>query len=194
MKTITLTCNSCDATFQKAKNEYTRRLKLDPENARFYCSLSCAGKQNAYHLQGRNPFVAGTEHHNKALAAASMKNTKYFGITKCLSRMLRSCRQRKKECTLTIEYLTDLWETQNGRCRLSNIPLDLYSSSYINMPSIDRIDSTLGYIESNIQFVSCAINLAKSNMSNDDALKLLDLICEHYPPNSDVSTETETGG
>lgn len=46
------------------------------------------------------------------------------------------------------------------------------------MPSVDRIDSTLGYVSGNIQFVSCALNLAKSTMSNDDALELIRLIRE----------------
>lgn len=41
-----------------------------------------------------------------------------------------------------------------------------------NSPSIDRIDSTKGYTEDNVQWVIWVVNDAKSNMSMDDFLGL----------------------
>ena len=193
MSKTSITCEQCGIAFDKRTADYNKQRRKNPD-CKFYCTLSCHGKRNANHLHGLHSFTDYPEKQQRASAKSVIVNKKYFGRDLPLSTLLRKCRNRGREFNLTIEILAKIWDAQNERCALSNIPLDLYSSSYINMPSIDRIDSTLGYIESNIQFVSCAINLAKSNMSNDDALKLLDLICEHYPPNSDVSTETETGG
>lgn len=180
MKTTTLTCNSCDTQFEKPTKEVQRRLKNDPTNDRFYCSLSCSGKQNAAHLRGRCPFVKGGYHHKKAVEAAAVANTKYFGIAKNLAKILRSCRKRKKECGISVDYLMDVWEAQGGRCALSRIPLDFEAIDYIQQPSVDRIDSTKGYTSGNVQFVSCALNLAKSNMADDRMHELLRLICDNY--------------
>ena len=180
MKTTSIMCDRCGATFEKRTADYNKERRKNPE-CKFFCTLSCHGKRNVSHLKGLSSFADNPDLQKKALAAASVKNTKYVGDDKIFARLIRKCKQREKDYDLTLDFLKTLWNAQHGKCALSSIPLDLYSNSLIDMPSIDRIDSAVGYIQGNVQFVSCAINFAKSNMSNDDALKLLQLICEHYP-------------
>lgn len=62
---------------------------------------------------------------------------------------------------LTDEILEDMFIKQNGRCYISNIPLLLQSNNW-NSLSIDRIDSTEGYIINNVILVIQFINTAKN--------------------------------
>lgn len=79
------------------------------------------------------------------------------------------------------EYLKDLWEAQAGRCALTNIPL-MHGGNNLNLKaSLDRKDSSIGYVKGNVQFVSCAINYAKSSESDSVIHDLVRLLFEHYP-------------
>lgn len=70
------------------------------------------------------------------------------------------------EFTLTKEYWNTLWE-QTIYCPYLLIVLDKFPSKgttrNLRQISIDRIDSSKGYIEDNIQFVSYAANVMKAN-------------------------------
>lgn len=93
---------------------------------------------------------------------------------------LRLARRRKKEFNLTQEILEKQWELQNGMCVYSKVKLVHYSyklkSDKIYTASVDRIDSSKGYIEGNVQFVSQAINYMKGTMSHEETLLLCDII------------------
>lgn len=178
---IEVKCNSCDIIVLKLKKEVNRQRKKNP-NANFYCSLSCSGKQNASHLAGRYPFVAGSPQHAKALEAAKQKNTKYTGVLKFVAETLKRVRRRDPSHNLTVEYLLDLWDGQHERCAISNIPIQIDAIDYVQMASLDRIDSEKGYVQGNVQYVSCSINFAKSTMSDTRVEQFLRLICENYKP------------
>ena len=42
--------------------------------------------------------------------------------------------------------------------------------------SLDRKDSSKGYIEGNVQFVSCALNYAKNSSDDSSVVELISLI------------------
>lgn len=73
---------------------------------------------------------------------------------------------------IDFDYLWNLWEVQQGRCALTG----LYLGHRFNAPlavSIDRKDSSLGYVPGNVQLVCQWVNKAKGNMANDDFKALL---------------------
>lgn len=83
-------------------------------------------------------------------------------------------RSKKKnlEFNLTIEYLKSIYP-KNNMCPLLNIPLDWKSSyKHPNTPSLDRIDSSKGYIKGNVQWVSWRANQLMSNATPDELLML----------------------
>jgi len=83
-------------------------------------------------------------------------------------------RSKKKnlEFNLTIEYLKSIYP-KNNMCPLLNIPLDWQSShKHPNTPSLDRIDSSKGYIKGNVQWVSWRANQLMSNATPDELLML----------------------
>lgn len=75
---------------------------------------------------------------------------------------------------ITKEYLWKLFLKQDKKCALSNINLIL--SNQNNTASVDRIDSSLGYIEGNVQFVHKDINMMKRNYDQNYFINLCKLV------------------
>jgi hypothetical protein len=87
------------------------------------------------------------------------------------------CRKKGRIFEIDLKYILDMLEQQNHRCKLTNIKL-----THVVGPkcvSIDRIDSSLGYIKGNIQLVYAGINLAKKDYSNDEIITLVKEIKNH---------------
>lgn len=173
-----ISCSGCSAIFTKIRKEHDRQVRSGRKY--FFCSRRCFGKN-----KGKNNLNDGnrlSEHMSQMQKLAATTNTKYFGEDKAFAEILRRVRQRKKEHDLDLEFLRDLWTKQAGRCRLTNIPLVLESRDPVVRASLDRIDSKLGYVEGNVQFVSCSINWAKNSGTNEDVRRLVQLIVEASNP------------
>jgi len=100
---------------------------------------------------------------------------------KYILRMLN--RPNRKPCNLTIEDLKEVWEETHGVCPYTKIKLILPIGSTnpnpaisYKMASVDRIDSSKGYLKGNIQYVSRNINLAKGILSHQQMLDFINLI------------------
>lgn len=80
-----------------------------------------------------------------------------------------------------VPYLMDLWNKQEGKCAISNIPMTyvLYDGHNNTNVSIDRIDSLKGYTKSNIQLVCCIINKMKLDMTIKDLVYYCNKILTH---------------
>ncbi len=85
---------------------------------------------------------------------------------------------------VSIDDLKEIWDTQLGICEFSGVQLEL--SSYKNIiknqiytASLDRIDSSKGYIKGNIRWVSRSINYMKNDMTDEMVWELCDLIKEN---------------
>ena len=85
-------------------------------------------------------------------------------------------KKRNKLGDLTLEDLKEQWEKQSGICPYTGINLILPSVTKeytkINLASLDRIDSSKGYIEGNIQWVHKDVNWMKQDYSNDYFLNM----------------------
>lgn len=79
-------------------------------------------------------------------------------------RRAAKARARKKglELDISIDWLMDRLAEQNYLCVKTGIPLVLEPVMGPWSPSLDRIDSTLGYVEDNIQIVCYMYNTAKN--------------------------------
>jgi hypothetical protein len=69
--------------------------------------------------------------------------------------------------TITCEDLYGKWVEQEGRCRYTGWRLKLMDDA-----SVDRIDSTHGYVLGNIQWVHKDVNKAKMALREDDFISL----------------------
>jgi hypothetical protein len=107
--------------------------------------------------------------------------------------------RRKIAFDLTPEFLWELYLKQDGRCALTNIPLTLdclirnnnVDWKYITA-SLDRIDNTKPYIESNVWWVHKTVNRLKNNYSLEELLYWSKLLLEkHGNPDPSVANEIE---
>ena len=83
---------------------------------------------------------------------------------------------------ITKEYLWDLYIKQNKKCALSGIDIYLASSSVNkkeNTASVDRIDSSKGYIPDNVQWVHKKINKMKLDYSQNYFIELCGLVAKN---------------
>lgn len=124
----------------------------------------------------------------------NLNNTYYVRYPeKIFSYFLRNCRKRYKECTLTLSDLQAQWDKQNGICPYSGIKLNIptYKKNHNNpiyTASVDRIDSSEGYIPGNIQFVSTCINYMKNTMSDSDTRLMCKYIAEYFYSEGTISS------
>ncbi len=83
--------------------------------------------------------------------------------------------RKRKEFDLTYDYLYDVWDKQNGLCAFSGVPLN-NEANHNEAGSLDRIDSSIGYIEGNVQFVCAIVNRMKQELPDQDFLRFCELI------------------
>jgi hypothetical protein len=96
-------------------------------------------------------------------------------------------RQTKKEVekewtqdkSLLIEYLKMLYEKQNKICPLSKQPMVIERNSP-NSPSVDRIDSTKGYIKGNIQITCVWANRMKFDLPIDEFIDKIEILHKSF--------------
>lgn len=94
---------------------------------------------------------------------------------------------RKLEFNLNFE--TVLAGVKAGRCAVSGIPFDMRQKPYggLDFPfraSLDRIDNTIGYLDSNVQVTAKIYNQCKYVWNDEDVLHFAASIMEqHYVKN-----------
>lgn len=81
-----------------------------------------------------------------------------------------NAKDRKLDFDLDLEYLWNLFLSQNRKCALSG--LDIYLNEKCDekkykTATLDRIDSKLGYIKGNVQWLHRDVNKIKSNLPED---------------------------
>lgn len=82
-----------------------------------------------------------------------------------------SVRKRGLECSVNAEYLWNLFESQDGKCAYTGLPIELNKNA-----SLDRIDSSTGYIPGNVHWVLWDINRMKWNIPHQDFIQLCWLV------------------
>lgn len=148
-KTIQLTCFHCDKVFDKELKEFKRQQKVDPDH-KFYCSLTCSNS----------------------------KLDEYSSFRGFVSTAKRNAKNKKLEFDLDVDYIKQLWENQNGKCFYTGLPMLLAAHNHLkefkpDYASLDRIDSSKGYIKGNVKFVCLSINYAKNSFSEEDFVGFL---------------------
>jgi len=100
-----------------------------------------------------------------------------------LNKAKRRAKKNNFKFNLTIIFLEELLIKQNNLCAISNIPIKINrereKTIIYETASIDRIDSNKGYVKGNVQFVALGINYMKRNFSNEEAIKMINLILKN---------------
>lgn len=84
------------------------------------------------------------------------------------------CNAKKRgiKVDVTLDYITKLFNKQNGLCAYSGVPLTFYIKNVCDdtTASLDRIDSTKGYVKGNVQWVHKMVNHIKREISEEKFL------------------------
>ncbi len=168
-KELTICSNpSCGVEFLKDKSELNRNEKIGRKN---YCSLKCSGINNHLHLSN---FVK--ENIKYILPNSNNRRDQFTGLREHYRRI----KKRSYEYNVDLNDLLDQWNKQEGKCAYTGVKLvhPNQNGNNLNTASLDRIDSNLGYVKGNIQFISIACNHAKNSMTENEMQKFMELIYE----------------
>lgn len=78
---------------------------------------------------------------------------------------------RNIEWNITFEYLAELLIEQDFKCSLTQWNIDAMGLSE-NTASLDRIDSSKGYIEGNVQWVNKMVNMCKQQYGQKEFINM----------------------
>lgn len=163
MKKVKLVCENCGKEFERAAKEHKRN---SAKGRRVFCSLSCAAHANHQHLK---QFSGNVDN----LKPRKQDELSPFRET------LRRVRARDKENNLTLEYLQNIWKQQKGICPYTGIEMGLPIAGKVrelskpNTASLDRIDSSKGYIQGNVEFICLFINFGKNHWCKKEIVNFL---------------------
>lgn len=101
---------------------------------------------------------------------------------------IRNVKNRLKDFDLDKYYLKEIWEQQKGICPYTNIKLELPTHKNIIHPtiraSLDRIDSSKGYVRGNVQFISTSINYMKGELTDAETKCFINTIVNNLSKNT----------
>ncbi len=89
------------------------------------------------------------------------------------NKLKTSAKLRSLEFNVTIKYLWDLFVEQNKTCAITGDKLEFSKAS------LDRIDSSIGYVPGNVQWVSIQANLSKHTMSMSELIEFCNKVINH---------------
>jgi len=100
----------------------------------------------------------------------------------CWKRIKNNAKRKSRSLPFLIEidYAWELYEKQNGKCALTGLDIPFPNKVEDgDFPSLDRIDSNMGYIKGNVQWVHKHINVMKWNHEQEYFKQLCKLVVEH---------------
>lgn len=179
---ISIRCLHCGIEFLKSDAEYNRQIRKG--NRRFFCSRSCVRSES-----NKNPSQNRIEASRANLSKLrSEGRTIQIGPMSYFRYYLRKAKSRNEgsNTDLDLTYLSNLWEQQRGKCVYCGVELTLilYKNQRTNvscsdirfMASLDRIDSSRGYMKGNVQFVSASMNYAKGTLTDAQFREFIEMI------------------
>jgi len=148
-RTYTKLCPLCNST-----QTYGRKCHLDEAIRGNWKCKSCSNYDNNY--KGRFNLIPYT----------------WFSVKQ------KSGISRGYVWELSIEDIWNLYITQDGVCALSGVPITWSAKGLTATASIDRIDSSEGYILENIQLVHKDINFMKQQYSQEYFIEMCKAVAD----------------
>lgn len=160
----------------------------------YNCKCEC-GKQK---IVGGSQLRCGRSIQCKNCGAKNMKRNKgnqsklwrgYGGLHSCLwSRVINNAKYRNIPFDLTIEYVWNLYLEQDGRCAVTKLKITFPEKIHDHpksTASLDRIDSSQGYIEGNVMWVHKQVNLMKQSLGVEEFYIWCNKIAKENPRSCD---------
>lgn len=95
------------------------------------------------------------------------------------NRLKKGAEQRNLEFNVDVEYAWSIFLDQNRMCPYTGTLLEFDKNFVDQNISLDRIDSNMGYVQGNLQWVRKDVNIFKMALSENNFLNLCEEIYEH---------------
>lgn len=118
----------------------------------------------------------------KKCANAKLENNSHIGFYKDVLRKSFAHKYKTNAelrgilWNVSFEYLADLLIEQDFKCALTG--WDIHAMDVNSPASLDRIDSSVGYVEGNLQWVYSKVNMMKQHYSQDDFISVCKAVAE----------------
>lgn len=151
------------------------------------CKCECGKERlvDSYSLTHNKIISCGCKNYEALYSGVGDLSGTYYNACK------KGARLRNLDFNVSIDFLWDLYLKQNKKCALSGLDIVLekqYKNNHKNQTaSLDRIDSSKGYVEDNVQWVHRDLNFLKNNRNEkylyDICLKIVNNLGEKYGKN-----------
>lgn len=185
------TCYVCKSSKPKSEfhknNKMCKPCKKDYMKSRYNDNkdeiLKRKEKSRAKNKSGVKNYAKKYYRKNKSLLNKNSSNMRLNPLT-YFSRLVIECRERAKKKNLPFDldydFLFELFEKQNKCCAVIGLDFSFEKVSNFRIrpwaPSVDRVDSKLGYTKDNVRLVCIAVNLAINQFGDD----IFNKMCKSY--------------
>lgn len=153
---------------------------------RCVCGVEVLRSQAGF-LNGRISVCPGCQPEPKTLVGSA--NPRWLGAGSIpghyWGQVKRHARDKGRELSVTIKEAWKVFQEQGGRCAHSGEPLHFSPTARRDTEgtaSLDRIDSSKGYVPGNVQWVHKTVNRIKHNLSDEEFVSW----CRRVAANSKV--------
>lgn len=113
---------------------------------------------------------------------SGLKERKYAFPSMFWNRIKFRAKNKDRVLEVDDKFLFDLFVKQNGKCKLSGVDItipQLNKDMKKCTASLDRIDSSKGYIRDNVQWIHKEINAMKMAVSDEKLIEWCHIISKH---------------
>lgn len=159
-------------------NRLTNRKGITQSKVRWLVKCDCGNAfevdaADLYRKDGKRRVSCGCMNFRKAEKSPFWKSSNKISHTYWTA-VIGSALKRNIDFNITIQQAYRKFLQQKGICSLSGLEIELNKTA-----SLDRIDSSKGYTESNIQWLHKDINKLKSNWSEDKFINLCKKVAQY---------------
>lgn len=163
MQRIVLDCSQCGNNFERRASEVNR---IDKNRKNMFCSIKCS---NLYQTSKKRDIIYGR------------KEDEFSAFREFFTKSRRRATDKSKEFSITLESLKNQWDKQKGICPYTGWDMETCKrhgkrKSTPRRASLDRIDSSKGYIDGNIQFISLMAQYAKNIFTEEDLIDFCEAV------------------
>lgn len=90
-----------------------------------------------------------------------------------------AAKSKNREFLICVTYIDNLLVKQQFKCALTGVPIKTGSKYQEITASLDRIDSDIGYIEGNVQWVHKTVNWMKNWLSQKEFIEWCNRVYNH---------------
>lgn len=137
-------------------------------DGKWSCKCFSCGETRSYTRKDHALCSFNSKTSCRKCSAKHKSNNSYAGWSKReYNKYSKSAKSRGILWAITEEYIRSIF---NGKCALTGWDISMKYGS--KTASLDRIDSNLGYIAGNVQWVHSMVNMSKNKYSQDDFIRM----------------------